>query len=254
MSRQLPERPSLDHLRKQAKVLLRELKRRDPGARLTAAQHALALEYGFGSWRDLRAHVRKLADEDGEVSSVDLAFNRYTPTAKLALFFSRDEASQEGRFSIEPEHVLLGSIRAGRSSTARFFERACVHRRRTDLQPQAAAPNRCNIVEIPFSSTTRRVLLAATGEAARLGHHAIAIAHLLLGMLDDHGTALDRSPVGVSPLSGSERTFPTCWTNAKGIVESRSTRRLAAGCCLMAHAASVAAGLPIGQTRFASGV
>ena len=144
MSRQLPERPSLDHLRKQAKVLLRELKRRDPGPRLTAAQHALALEHGFASWRDLRAHVRKLVDEGGEVSSVDLAFNRYTPTAKLALFFSRDEASQEGRFSIEPEHVLLGSIRAGRSSTARFFERACVHRRRTRrLRPQAAAPNRC---------------------------------------------------------------------------------------------------------------
>ena len=43
-------------------------------------------------------------------------------------------------------------------------------------------------VEIPFSSTTRRVLLAATGEADRLGHHAIAIAHLLLGMLGGHGT------------------------------------------------------------------
>jgi hypothetical protein len=191
MSRQLPERPSLDHLRKQAKVLLRELKRRDPGARLTAAQHALALEYGCGSWRDLRAHVRKLADEDGEVSPVDLAFNRYTPTAKLALFFSRDEASQEGRLSIEPEHVLLGSIRAGRSSTARFFEDAHVSidaARAQIATPGSRAEPVPYSVEIPFSSTTRLVLLAATGEADRLGHHAIAIAHLLLGMLGDHGT------------------------------------------------------------------
>jgi hypothetical protein len=45
MSRDLPERPSLDHLRKQAELLLRELRRRDPDAKLTAAQHALAREY-----------------------------------------------------------------------------------------------------------------------------------------------------------------------------------------------------------------
>ena len=39
-------------------------------------------------------------------------------------------------------------------------------------------------VEIPFSGMTRRVLLAATGEADRLGHETIGIAHLLLAMLD----------------------------------------------------------------------
>jgi hypothetical protein len=207
MSRQLPERPSLDHLKKQAKVLLRELKRRDPGARLTAAQHALALEYGFASWRDLRAHVQKLADEDGEnhenrevssaadenhlVSSAALPFDRYTPTAKLALFFSRDEASQVGSGSIDPEHVLLGSIRAGRSATARFFEHAHVSiaaARAEIARPRRGAEPIPYSVEIPFSGTTRQVLLAATGEADRLGHQTIAIAHLLLGMLDRHGT------------------------------------------------------------------
>jgi hypothetical protein len=201
MSRQLPERPSLDHLKKQAKVLLRESKRRDPGARLTAAQHELALEYGFASWRDLRAHVQKLADEDGEVasaadenremSSATLAFDRYTPTAKLALFFSRDEASQVGSVSIDPEHVLLGSIRAGRSSTARFFEHAHVSidaARAEIARPRRGAEPIPYSVEIPFSGMTRQVLLAATGEADRLGHRTIAIAHLLLGMLDRHGT------------------------------------------------------------------
>ena len=38
-------------------------------------------------------------------------------------------------------------------------------------------------VEIPFSGQTKRVLLAATAEADRLGHDGIGIAHLLLGML-----------------------------------------------------------------------
>src|SRR5688572_28303212 len=43
--RALPERPNLDHLRGQARVLQRQR-----GIPLSAAQRALALEYGFASW------------------------------------------------------------------------------------------------------------------------------------------------------------------------------------------------------------
>jgi hypothetical protein len=57
MSRDLPPRPSLDHLKKQAKELLQTLKQRDPDTRLAEAQHALAREYRFASWPRLKAHV-----------------------------------------------------------------------------------------------------------------------------------------------------------------------------------------------------
>jgi hypothetical protein len=57
MSRDLPPRPSLDHLKKQAKELLQTLKQRDPDTRLAKAQHAVAREYGFASWPRLKAHV-----------------------------------------------------------------------------------------------------------------------------------------------------------------------------------------------------
>jgi hypothetical protein len=57
MSRDLPPRPNLDHLKKQAKELLQTLKQQDPDAQLADAQHALALEYGFASWPRLKAHV-----------------------------------------------------------------------------------------------------------------------------------------------------------------------------------------------------
>jgi hypothetical protein len=57
MSRDLPARPNLDHLKKQAKELLRTLKEQDPDAQLVDAQHALAREYGFPSWPRLKAHV-----------------------------------------------------------------------------------------------------------------------------------------------------------------------------------------------------
>jgi hypothetical protein len=57
MSRDLPARPNLDHLKKQAKELLQALKEQDPDAQLADAQHALAREYGLGSWPRLKAHI-----------------------------------------------------------------------------------------------------------------------------------------------------------------------------------------------------
>jgi Ankyrin repeat len=55
--RRLPERPSLEQLRKQAKEHLDTLRAADPSATLSAAQHALAREYGFDSWPKLVHHV-----------------------------------------------------------------------------------------------------------------------------------------------------------------------------------------------------
>jgi ankyrin repeat protein len=58
MSRDLPARPSLEHLKKQARELL---KSGAAGPLLADAQHALAREYGFASWPKLKAHVDALA-------------------------------------------------------------------------------------------------------------------------------------------------------------------------------------------------
>ena len=57
MSRQLPPRPNLEYLRKEAKDLLDTLQRQDPSAQLADAQHALAREYGFASWPVLKTSV-----------------------------------------------------------------------------------------------------------------------------------------------------------------------------------------------------
>src|SRR5215510_11062 len=57
MSRELPTHPNLDHLRKQARRRLRELRRNDPNTRLADAQHSIAREYGFASWPLLKTHV-----------------------------------------------------------------------------------------------------------------------------------------------------------------------------------------------------
>jgi ankyrin repeat protein len=56
MPRTLPEKPSLEYLRKQAKELLRTMER----GKLANAQHALAKEYGFANWAQLKSHVQSL--------------------------------------------------------------------------------------------------------------------------------------------------------------------------------------------------
>ena len=61
--RDLPARPSLEQLRKQAKEHLNALRAADPSATLAAAQHALAREYGFESWPKLVHHVESKQPE-----------------------------------------------------------------------------------------------------------------------------------------------------------------------------------------------
>ena len=55
---QLPDRPDLEHLRKQAKA-----RKRERGTTLAAAQHELARDYGFPSWPRLVRHVQALSLE-----------------------------------------------------------------------------------------------------------------------------------------------------------------------------------------------
>jgi len=56
MSRQLPEKPNLAYLKKQAKELLRGGQHRN----LADAQHTLANEYGFPTWAKLKLHVESV--------------------------------------------------------------------------------------------------------------------------------------------------------------------------------------------------
>ena len=57
----LPDSPDLDHLRRQAKDLLAGLRDESPAATLTDAQTALAQQYGFRTWPELKAEVDRLS-------------------------------------------------------------------------------------------------------------------------------------------------------------------------------------------------
>jgi ankyrin repeat protein len=76
MSRELPAKPNLEHLKKQAKELLRSFQQRNSDAegrfrasasncipktaKLADAQHVIARDYGFATWPKLKEHVESL--------------------------------------------------------------------------------------------------------------------------------------------------------------------------------------------------
>src|SRR5215813_9524333 len=86
MPQSLPAQPNLAWLKKTAKKRLAELRASNPTATLHRAQLAIAHDYGFKSWRALKAHVDSLSvsrqDRDrvfaaaraGDVDAVRRAF------------------------------------------------------------------------------------------------------------------------------------------------------------------------------------
>ncbi|HWZ60860.1 MAG TPA: ankyrin repeat domain-containing protein, partial [Gemmatimonadaceae bacterium] len=82
MSRDLPARPNLEHLKKQAKETLRSLA---SGATLADAQHLLAREYGFATWAALKTRVEALAHaaDPWEMLATAVRANDTTRAAQL---------------------------------------------------------------------------------------------------------------------------------------------------------------------------
>ena len=174
MSRDLPPHPNFDHLKKQAKALLRTLREQNTAATLADAQHTLAREYGFASWAKLKAHLEQPP-----------LFPRFTETARRALFFSRYEAASAGRLRIEPEHTLLGVIRAAGGVTRELLEGAGITldaARSAVVESEGREPI-VEPVEIPFQPATRALFSTAADEADRLGHTNIATTHIVLALL-----------------------------------------------------------------------
>jgi ankyrin repeat protein len=95
MSASLPLRPRLEWLRKTAKDRLALLRKSEPGAKLADAQLAVAREYGFSSWRKLKAHVEQ---------SATLA-NRSTADQIVAAFLQR-----VGAGGIDDVRALLAAV------------------------------------------------------------------------------------------------------------------------------------------------
>jgi ankyrin repeat protein len=108
MSSSLPARPSLEWLRKTAKERLTTLRSTRPAAKLAEAQLHVAREYGFSSWRALKAHVDATAKSEANLEPSPGAHAApATPSAEqvVAAFLQ-----QVGRGRIDNVKAMLAQI------------------------------------------------------------------------------------------------------------------------------------------------
>ena len=122
MSRQLPEKPNLEYLKKQAKELLRSM----PQGQLADAQHKLATEYGFPTWAKLKSHVESLvlsplealkaAVCDSDVARVGEVLQRY-PELRARI----DDPLPDYGFG---EHALFAAVQRSDQATIDVLLRA----------------------------------------------------------------------------------------------------------------------------------
>lgn len=104
----LPERPSLEHLKKLAKRRLQELRQSDPATQLAVAQLAIARDYGFPSWRSLRSKIegrRKHAIISPAVIAIAVA------DVGRSLIFYRDVLGFQSKTDEDGTEVYLGPAR-----------------------------------------------------------------------------------------------------------------------------------------------
>ncbi|MFI7612145.1 ankyrin repeat domain-containing protein [Nonomuraea terrae] len=123
----LPQRPSLQHLRKQAKALARAR-----GVQLSRAQFDLARDHGFPSWPKLVAYVRATGLE-----GVERALALADADALAALLAAEPEAATAPVGGLPP---LLALLRHGTGPAERI--RACVR-----VLLDAGADPACHTVE-----------------------------------------------------------------------------------------------------------
>jgi hypothetical protein len=184
MSRDLPQFPNFEHLKKQAKAVLRKLRTANPAARLTQAQLVIARQYGFESWPKLKSHLESAArPESGPPAAGH--FSRYTEEVRRAIFFARYWAAKHGSLRIENEHLLLGLADADAAFLNRIRPAAGESVRQHVARRTRPLEARSRYESIPLSEACRHTLDLAAAEADRLHHNHVATGHFLLAFLRD---------------------------------------------------------------------
>ena len=115
MSRQLPEKPNLEYLKKEAKELLHTMRQ----GKLADAQHTLANEYGFATWAKLKEHVEALGRTPAEalkaaVCASDAARVRALLKNHPELRARIDDPLPDDGFGV---HALFAAVQRGDRAT-----------------------------------------------------------------------------------------------------------------------------------------
>src|SRR5713226_6395442 len=121
--------------------------------------------------------------------------DNFTPEARRSVFFAHATARQLGSETIEGVHLLLGLARENTELVNRFLSSSV-----TESTFQSGITNRAStsgiapeeLVNIPFSSESKRVFSLAAEEAIRMSLQRVGIEHLLLGLLREENSVAAR--------------------------------------------------------------
>jgi ATP-dependent Clp protease ATP-binding subunit ClpC len=119
-------------------------------------------------------------------------FERFSESARRAVFFARFEVSALGGEAITPEHLLLGALRQPRGAIALAIAGASADRSSLVRQLRATCggdERRPAAVEIPFSKEAKRVLQRAVVEADGFRSDVIGPEHLVLAVFSEPESA-----------------------------------------------------------------
>jgi GNAT superfamily N-acetyltransferase len=226
--RELPDRPDMDHLRHQARALqrgalagdaeaLRRLRAVSNRTTLTAAQLAIAREYGFASWPRLKADV-ELSRLEAPSATTDFVIRPVASIDELAVVFDFVFVHMSGGITHEDRryHDLARRFESDRSLMLVIEDRGRIvggalmfntTLRAIALEPAARG-----------KGLGRRLLEAIEQEAARLGRGGISLGvgrgpsaargfftHLGYSGRSRMGKQLSKSPSSAmpAPMSGA---------------------------------------------------
>jgi hypothetical protein len=244
---ELPERPDLDQLRRQARELLRAAAKGEPAAvprlravservTLSAAQLAVAREYGYPSWPALKAEAerRRLSEAAISVplSGADEPRSHDAPGQRWS--FRQAAAIKTSVGVLSPETVVVGADHAMLYASLMPSE---------NRQLAAARPSR---LPAPLMLFTRRTRRKQSQQARRRNADAAVATLRALAQSDDITVADDRGiryalhPAGMSakvgppgrpakPMSVRLRLHPVpgrqvAWIEIRGRDSSRRSR------------------------------
>jgi ATP-dependent Clp protease ATP-binding subunit ClpC len=114
-------------------------------------------------------------------------FDRYSISARRAIFYARQEAGDMGTSSIEAEHLLLGVLRENKELLGSgVADEICFELRGNANPPRSPFDDPLAYsADMPVSRECKRALEVAAEEAARRKDEVIVPAHLMLGLLHD---------------------------------------------------------------------
>ena len=213
MSRQLPTRPNVDHLKEQAKDLLAAFKLGETQAlhrvrsyhpesgvpnggdslKLSDAQVVLAREYGFESWPKLKEHVEGISISSGNESLARAL--RDLKEGKCCILFDDESRENEGDIVFAAEKISPEAInfitKFGRGTLCLAMTEDRVER----LNLQLINPNRREIGEPAFLQSIDAATGVTTGVSAYDRARTIQVA-----VSDDAVSSDLKSPGHVFPL------------------------------------------------------